>query len=313
MSSARIRDPEPLAKLEPSRFASSFARGSKKKLLLITMSACGFFGNENESIKPPLVGNFALAPSQQPGPLIGFGENIIGRNQIQVFLFGDDYVGKKKHFIDLIPGILYGITDNLSVFFNVPVAAAYKLNQNHSSGFEDLFLQFEYAIYTKESSHSSDQVTIVANASFPTGSSLKIPPTGFGTIAYFVGLTYNRTWINWFVFTSYGAELPMSHHGTQFGNQYLYQFGFGRNITNVDGWILAWMVEIDGTFSECNRIQGSIDRNSGGNVIYITPSLWASSKDWILQFGLGYAVQQTLSGNQTNNDALISLNFGRTF
>ncbi len=265
--------------------------------------------------KDPCRGNFALPASQQPGSLIGFGENMIDRNQLQLFLFGDDFIGKEKHFIDLVPGILYGITDDFSVFFNVPVALSYQVNQNHSSGLEDLFLQLEYAIYTRKPSAfscSSDQVTIVANVSFPTGSSHKIPPTGFGSLAYFLGATYNRTWEKWFWFTSYGAQFPTSHDRTRFGNQYLYQFGFGRNIMNVKGWILAWMIELDGTFSERNKIKGISDPDSGGNVIYATPSFWASSKNWILQFGFGSVVQQHLFGNQKRNQYLISFNVGCT-
>lgn len=259
------------------------------------------------------IGNFALSPSQQPVPLIGFGENIIESNQIQIYLSGDAYIGKKKHSIDLIPSVLYGITDRFSVFFNVPIAASYMENQNRSAGLEDLFLQFEYAIYTKNSSCSSDQITIVANVSFPTGSSQKSPATGFGAVAYFIGATYNRTWVNWFVFTAYGAELPMSHHETQFGHQFLYQFGFGRNITNAWGWIFAAMTEIDGTFYTRNRIYGNIDPNSGGNIIYLFPSFWASSQEWVIQLGLGYAVQQNLFGDQKRSEWLSAFKVARTF
>ncbi len=264
---------------------------------------------------PPLCekGNFALPPAQQPGPLVGFGENILEKNQVQLFLFGDDFVGREKYFIDIVPGILYGITNNFSVFFNVPLAARYKVDGSHSSGLEDLFLQFEYALYTRRSASSSDQVTLVANLSFPTGSSHKIPPTGFGSVSYFLGATYNRTWANWFWFTSYGAELTGSHHGTQLGDQFFYQAGFGRNITNAKGWIFAWMAEIDGIFFKRDKIHGTSNPNSGGNVIYLTPSLWASSKDWIFQLGLGYAVQQNLFGNQKRAEYLLALNIGKTF
>src|SRR5690348_15771142 len=122
--------------------------------------------NCKESEEPSCkIGNFALSASQQPGPFISFGENIIDRNEIQLFLFGNDLIGKEKHFIDAVPGILYGITDDFSVFFNVPIAVSYK-DGHHSSGFGDMFLQFEYAVYSDTHSCSSDQVTIVANASF---------------------------------------------------------------------------------------------------------------------------------------------------
>jgi hypothetical protein len=105
----------------------------------------------------------------------------------------------------------------------------------------------------------------------------------------------------------------MKRHRTQFGNQFLYQFGFGRNIANSQRWIFAWAVEVDGNFSERNKIHGEKDPNSGGNVIYLTPSLWASSREWIAQLGLGYAVQQNLFGRQKRNDYLAAFNFTRTF
>jgi hypothetical protein len=174
-------------------------------------------------------------------------------------------------------------------------------------------LQFEYAIYARASSCSSDQVTLVANASFPTGSGRKNPPTGFGAMGYFGGVTYNRTWPDWFCFTSYGTEWPAPHHGTRFGNQFLYQFGFGRNIVDTKNWVFAWIAEIDGTFSARNKIHGKTDPNSGGNVVYLTPSLWASSEDWIFQLGTGYAVQQNLFGNQKRSEWLLAFDVRRTF
>src|SRR6185295_15751257 len=72
------------------------------------------------------IGNFALPTLQQPSPFISFGQNILDRNELALFLFGDDFIGKEKHFIDGIPEILYGITDDFSVFFTVPIAVSYK-------------------------------------------------------------------------------------------------------------------------------------------------------------------------------------------
>lgn len=258
-------------------------------------------------------GNFALRDSQQPGPLISFGQNVIDQNQTQVFLYGDAFIGKRQHAIDLDAGVIYGITDAFCVAFTLPVAIDYKNNSAHSSGLEDINLQLEYAVYSKSAPCSSDQVTIVANASFPTGSSSKNPPTGFGSVAYFIGTTYNHTGVDWFVFTSYGAEFPTTHHGTKSGNEYLYQFGIGRNITNTKDWMIAWMAEVDGTFEERDKVHGQTDPNSGGNVIYLTPSLWTSSNDWILQLGFGFAVQQNLFGDQNRNKYLLAFNIQRTF
>lgn len=269
-------------------------------------------GDESEEPKCK-EGNFSLNASQQPGPLIAFGQYIIPKHQLQLILFGDAYIGQKQHFTDLVPRVLYGITDKFSVLYSVPFAPTNQVSGYRSSGIEDVFVQFEYAIYNRDKQCSSDQITIVANVAFPTGSSHKNPPTGFGAMSYFIGTTYNHAWVNWWLFTSFGAELPTAHHGTRFGNQYLYEAGVGRNIFFKKGWIFAWLVEADGIFYERNKIHGEIDHDSGGNVIYLVPSLWASSLDWVFQFGAGYAVQQNLFGSQNREEYLFSFNIQRSF
>lgn len=266
-----------------------------------------------ENIKQPALGNFSLPPSQQPGPLVSFGENVIDKGLVQLYLFADAFIGKNSYSIDLVPGILYGITDRFSFFFNLPFAPRDKDGKHHSSGMEDIFAQFEYAFYLKNDSHSATQATIVADVFFPTGSSTKNPPTGFGSTSFFVGATFNRTLIDWFFFTSPGAVLTTEKHETQFGNQLLYQFGLGRYIPSPTGWIFAGMVEFTGQYSWKDKIKGRTDPDSGGNVIYITPSIWISSKKIILQFGAGYPLVQNLFGHQSKKLLSLDFNFGYTF
>jgi hypothetical protein len=121
------------------------------------------YTNETKQEEPPKLGNFTLPNSQQPGPLVSFGENILDKNQIQTFLFADDFKGVRKQSIDIVPAILYGITDDLSVFFNVPIAARYKDDKKYSSGLEDMFLQLEHAFYTQKTSSFADQATLLRN------------------------------------------------------------------------------------------------------------------------------------------------------
>lgn len=264
----------------------------------------------SEEQKPPPVGNFALPNSQQPAPLVSFGQNIISKNETQLFLFADDYAGISSHLIDVIPSVLYGITDNLSIMLNTPFAASYKIGSNYSTGFEDAFVQLEYAFYNGSTSAYTDQATIVGNITFPTGSISKNPPTGVGSPSFLLGVTLNRTYTDWFFFTSPGAILTTAKNGSKFGNSYLYQAGLGRNIADINGWLLAWMVEGNGTYTEQNRIRGVINPNTGGNQVFITPSLWASTKHLLLQLGAGVPVAQHLYGNQTRDTYLLVANIG---
>ena len=243
--------------------------------------------SEKSEVKALKIGNLALPNSQQPSPMIGLGENILDAGQAQITLFFDDFLGRKKFFIDVVPGYLYGITDDLSIYINLPFAPKYGDGPYYASGFEDLFAQFEYAYYTKETKTYLDQATVIATFFVPTGSNRKSPNTGFGP-SFFVGTTFSRTAIDWFGFTSYGAVITGKRYGVKVGNNYFYEGGFGRNICYVtDQWIFSWMLEINGLCTEKNIYQNVRDPNTGSNVIYLNPSLWYSTQDFAIQVGGG--------------------------
>lgn len=271
--------------------------------------------NEDNKKKeePPKIGNFALPTSQQPAALFGFGGNIIDKDEIQISFFADEFIGKNRIVTDFIPSVLFGITDNWSISFNFPFTPIMRDGCHKSNGFEDFFIQLEYAFYNKSTTCYVDQATLVANITVPTGSVRKIPPTGFGGPSLFLGATYYHVLIDWFMFTSPGAILTSSDHRTKFGYQFLYQFGIGRNIPSPKGWIYAWLVEIDGQYNKKNQIHGHFDNNSGGNVLYVTPSIWISSKEMLLQFGVSLPINQNLFGKQRKFDYALNFNFAWSF
>lgn len=271
--------------------------------------------NDNKNGQQPLeIGNLILPNSRQPGPMLAFGENILEKGQTQVFLLTNDIEGEHQYMTSEIPSVIYGITDTLSILFTTPIAISFKEDQNQSSGFQDSFLQLEYAFYNGKGQRYVDQDTVVVNMSIPTGSSTTQPPTGLGSPSFFIGTTFSRVCTDWLFFASPGAQFTTANDNTQFGNQYLYQAGFGRNIFDIDKkWIFAWVIEADGLYSAKDRINGVTDPNSGGNVIFVVPSLWISSQHLIFQLGVGGPAYQHLFGDQKNNNYLLALNLGWTF
>lgn len=87
-----------------------------------------------------------------------------------------------------------------------------------------------------------------------------------------MGATYDRTWVDWLAFTTAGSLLTTANQRTKFGDQFLYQFGIGKNIPSPPGCIYARILEVDGQYYRKNCINGVLDRNSGRNVIFVTPS-----------------------------------------
>jgi hypothetical protein len=275
------------------------------------------FGKEsrkNEKIKQINVGNFALPGSQQPGPLIGFGQNVIDKGDTQIFAYVDQLKGNPRNFVEVAPSLLYAITDKLSIFLELPIAAHFTIQDLSSHGVEDFLIQLEYAAYKKATSTTINQITLVANMGFPTGSPFKVPPTGFGAVSFFLGFTASHIASDWYYFTSGSATLTTTHNNTKFGDQFLYQWGLSRNIWyKADKWIFNWMIELDGIYKQRNKVLGAIDPDSGGNELILGPSLWLSTQHIILQLGISGVIARHLFGNQPKDLYYLAANIGWKF
>jgi len=285
----------------------------KRLLAKLLLSVPGvLFGKEQGNNQPLPIGNFSVPFISQIAPLAGFGQLLIGQNALLPQLKGAYAQGHDSNSNVVAPNVIYGIRDDLSVFFSIPLNPKSRTGSSHSSGINDILLQFEYGLYNRSRPDHAIQATIVANVQFPTGSSSKAPPTGNGSFSYFIGTTFAYTSFNWYAFVSPGANLTTSHNGTQFGNSYLYQWGLARYIKQLSpkGWIFDVMIEFDGTYSEKDKIHGTINPNSGGNVIFALPSLWLSSKRWIFQWGIGFPIIQNLNGHQDKIKYSINYNLG---
>lgn len=268
---------------------------------------------EKKEETPPLIGYFSLPTSQQPSGLFGFGGNIIDEGVVQCYLYADEFVGKKNIGIDIFPSILFGVTNHFSILFSFPFTPLLRADGQESNGLEDFYIGLEYAFYTKSTSLYSDQATIVGNVILPTGSVKKNPFTGFGAPAFYLGGTYYHCLVDWFTFTSEGCILTTSNNRTKIGDQFLYQFGFGRIISTPPGWIYAFIVELDGLYKKKDRFNGDINSNSGGHVVFVTPVLWASCKEFLIQAGMSFPIHQNLFGKQNKFDYAITVNAAWSF
>jgi hypothetical protein len=269
-----------------------------------------------EEIKQLPIGNYALPTSQQPGPLFGFGQTIVDKGDVQVYLFIDYFKGKLITIESYEPSILCGISDSLALLIGVPEFAKVKNGANQSAGAGDFFAQFEYAFYKRDTLYDGTQTTIVGNMTFPSGSVTKNPPTGFGSVSFFLGGTAEYMDFNWYYFGALGATITTpAHHEIQFANIYFYQLGISRNISyGSNKWIFNVMLEIDGIYTDhMIGANGVTTANSGGHTLYIGPSLWWSTQQLLIQGGVAYPVVQHLFGRQNKIDFQFSLNMAWKF
>lgn len=264
--------------------------------------------------EPPSVGNFALPSPQRPGGLLSFGQRLPNENQTQVGVYFDYFSGKNKHLAELMPAFVYGITDNLSTSLTVPLTPSNRADGQTSSGLEDAFFQWEYGFYHDFTTEFDESSTIVTGVTIPSGSTKKNPSTGLGSPSLFLGATYSRMYTDWFGFLSDGILFPTRYEGIKAGNTISYQAGLGRNIFSIKSELtIAWLAEVNGLYIQKTKINSKTDHNSGGNTVYLTPSLQICLETFVLQAGVGFPIIQHLFGHQNKNSYLIASNLVWTF
>ncbi|MES1223166.1 MAG: hypothetical protein ABUT20_47170 [Bacteroidota bacterium] len=260
---------------------------------------------------PEKKGNFLLSSSQQIGPLFGFGQNIVDKHDTQVFANLQQFGGIQKNHTSVLPSILYGIRNNLSIFItfpNVPpINDGFQLQRNLNS----IVPQLEYAFINKETKTSTTQMTGVFNVSIPTGSSKKriINRSGSTSICLGSTLSYMTQW--WSGWVQAGAVLTASgNHNTKLGNRFLYQAGLEKYFATRDGWIFAGIIELFGIHEQINNQDALI---SGKNTFFIGPSLWASSHKIIMQLGLATPIKKHTLKKQFKRPHFLSVNLAYKF
>ena len=267
---------------------------TQKKLLLLSL-AIPLLLNAREGETPgeearqEKIGNFAVVGSMQPPPFLGFGQTVIDQYDLLFEAYPTWITGKNIRFSEMFIAATYGIRNDLSLLVAFPTALSLNAVGNHSSGSEDMFVQLEYAFYASHLKKSTNQFTIVTRFYLPTGSECKVPVTGSGAPSVFIGVTAERLSAEWYCYTSYGALFTTKYDtGSRFGNQFLYQAGFGKNIAySSNRWILTWLVEFYGLYTQKSQVACVTDPNSGSNQIILAPSIWFSTNRVYLQGGVG--------------------------
>lgn len=252
-------------------------------------------------------GNLALPISQQPTPLFAFGQNIVAKGDLQLFGQADYLPSNHNTFIEVIPGILFGVTKNLSLFFNIPAAARSGHNQNRSFGIEDVWLQAEYAFFNRDEERYAIQSTLVGIVFFPTEASKQNPSTGINAPAVLIGTTLSYTGVDWYAYISPEGVFSLDSQNKKI---FLYQAGFGRNIAySSKNRVLTPLIELYGAFSKNSASNNTPERQNsfpsgraGGNNLYLGPTIWFATQRFILQAGILIPVLQKVTAENPNKN-----------
>ncbi len=262
----------------------------------VVVSSFCVYGDELV-VKQVKRGNFLLPTSQQPSALFSLGQNVVDKGDTLAFLGFNPFTGPNIHSWILATNFLYGINDKTAILVGAPVAF-FKNDTCHTAGLADIYAHLEYVFYAYNRPTSTHQASILGGIYAPTGSTKKTPVLGTGACSFLLGATYSYYSPDWLYFLACGGIIATKGQALRAGSTFLYQGGFGGNITTRPGWIFAWVIEVDGTYVTRDRWCGVTDTNSGSNQVYLIPSLWVSSEHFILQAGIIFIPAQHLFGIQ---------------
>jgi hypothetical protein len=211
---------------------------------------------------------------------------------------------KTTSLVTFFPEFVYGITNYLDLYITLPIFVTTSLAYPNG-GVGDLLMQLEYAFFQRTTSTNSIQATIVGNITIPTAhissaiTDVISPPIGFDAPSFFIGLTASYLSPQWYAYISPGATLttPSKAH-TKFGNTFVYQAGIGCNLGNPGDITLLGYIEFSGNYIQQNKTCGIKDPNSGGNTIFLGPSIFATKDRWVFWGGIQGPIIQNLNGKQ---------------
>lgn len=274
-----------------------------KKILLILNFISLNTNYHNISETPLSIGNFLNI--RKPITNFGFGQNITYKDALIIYANIADQQGQCERVLTYSPEMLYGFTDYSSIYATIPIIMDLDLKDNASqSGIGDLLIQYEHAFFQCSDLHNFNQATIVLNMTFPTGvvtktsSAIRKPATGFGAVSFFIGFTASHLDKNWYAYISDGGIITTKKDCNKVGNTFFYQFGAGYNLGNPCDSTLDILLEFNGIFTKPNLTNNQPDPNSGGNIIYLGPSLYLTYSTWVIEGGIQWPILQHMRGNQ---------------
>ena len=273
-----------------------------------------YSADSNPAIEQIPIGNFALPTSQRLSPLFGQGQNIVDKGDLLLYIDFLNFSGYHLSYRNILFSCLYGLTNTSSLYVFLPINIGSKQEQIKTAGLDDILVQFEYAYYNKEYTDAINSFTAFIGLYLPSGSTkLDNLSVSSGPLGFTLGATASHLSVQWYAYLSAATILRTPHIPNDIGNSYFYQSGLGHLIGNKDGWMCCCLLEMNGTYSNRNKILEIPENNTGGNFIFLAPSFYLANEHAILQFGLGIPISQHLFGLQAKTDYIFNGYFSYKF
>ena len=185
--------------------------------------------------------------------------------------------------------------------------------QASSSGIGDVRLFAKYLLYQRDRKLETIRIAAKGTVKLATGDDSESPALGTGSTDYAISAVAawikNRTG----VYLEGIYQLNTATAQKDFGNGFAYNFAFGYRLLPViyetyPSPQLNGFLEINGTSTGMNRIDGRQVENSGGTTVFISPGLqFVGGRRWLIEASWQIPLINRPNGTQLATDWTISL------
>ncbi|MCH8118870.1 MAG: transporter [Planctomycetes bacterium] len=200
--------------------------------------------------------------------------------------------------------ILYGLTKDLSLTLEIPQVLRSREGHMTEDGLGDIMLRGKYQLFRRDTLGAQDKISAILGIKFPTGDEDAKPRLGTGTTDFLFGLSAGHESRTWYRFATLRYFLRTKHDGFGPGDKIFYDVTIGYRPWRREylQWDLVGLLEMSGEYEFGSELGGKTVRNSGGNTIWLGPSLLFSYRNIMVKGGIQMPVYQQLKGNQEHND-----------
>ncbi len=211
---------------------------------------------------------------------------------------------KEKNLV-LHNEIIYGLTEDLAITLALPYVLDHKLDaesiEKSSSGLSDISLRVKYRFWRRDRPGVQDAAAFMIGIKFPTGDADKSPRLGSGSTDFLFGLAAGRESLLWYYFGDIRYRMKTKGSASlKVGDRFFADVAIGirpwpAEYLKPDLVILA---ELNWETLMRNEFDGLDVSNSGGNLLFLSPSFFLTYRNWAVKGGVQIPLHQNLYGSQ---------------
>ena len=249
--------------------------------------------------------------SQAHDPVFSPGPHVLFKEGYEVHAeFTRDKQGPQETNTESV-NIKYGITGDWVVGLSLPYQSDQSMGIKNS-GVGDITLSSKYRFWRSDRPGIQETAAILAKVKLNSAGK----NNGTETTDSLLGFTYGFESLKWYRWASirylFKQNLSTQNVGLlQRGDRLFIDFagGYRHQINDYREADTVWLLELNGEYSQTNKINGLELANSGGSQWFVSPGVMWTLRNFAIKAGIQIPLSSNLKGMQAKTDYRALLEF----